>query len=666
MSISNFQNGVSSFGVPQIGNGGEIPAGGEYWFVDSNNGSDGYEGSWDAPFATLDYAVGKCTANINSVIVLKPNHAETLIADSGVDIDVAGVQVVSLGKGADRATFTFTTSTSADFKLAANNVSISNILFVAGLDALTGPIEVSGDDCAIINCEYRDATAIETTDVIVTASTPLRMLIDGFRYVQDGGTGGTQNQSVIQLNGADGAIIRNCWLVADSGTGVIEDATTSDQILIENCTVENSEVSPTPAITFTATTTGSVRFCHLRIASGTTYVTATTDLQYYETYGTGTDNTAGEKIGTQLAGDIEAKIDVIDAYHDVATADAATNAVMSDVVGNKEDAAATGTVSTTETLMAYAKQNVTNTEKIGTIVNAGGTATIGGAFGDFANDTLVARLNDIGSDVNATTTDSIQGKIGTDTEMADRSLYDLLNGAGPVAAASAAAPANGVSIYGMIRDIWDVLRNGTGGAEPEANTSIIDILSGAAGITTWATPATYASGVSMAEVLSYVQNGVRNGTGTGLPANTSLFDMAERCVTTGTAVIANGTATAFTVAGGPIIVTHLAAVCITPNDATATTLKFTADPTDGTATDLCTASATLANATAGTIVNITGTVADAGVITAQGTAIEQAGGILVPAGVIQNITGVGATTGTWYVCMRYKPLRPGVTVTAAY
>ncbi len=33
--------------------------------------------------------------------------------------------------------------------------------------------------------------------------------------------------------------------------------------------------------------------------------------------------------------------------------------------------------------------------------------------------------------------------------------------------------------------LWDVLRNGTGGAEPETNTSIIDILSGAAGIVTW-------------------------------------------------------------------------------------------------------------------------------------------------------------------------------------
>ena len=359
MAVTNYPNGVSSFGIPQLGSG-DIPTGTEYWFVDSNNGSDGYEGSWDAPFATLDYAVGKCTANVASVIVLKPNHAETLIADSGVDIDVAGVQVIGLGAGDDRPTFTFTTAVTADFKLAANNVSIKNLVFVAGIDALTGPIEVSADDCAIINCEYRDddTNNYETTDVLVTASTPLRLLIDGFKFVHDGGSGGTQNQSVIQLNGADKAVIRNCWLVADSGTGVIEDATTSDQILIENCTIENSESSPTPAITATATTTGSVRHSSLRVASGTTYVTATTDLQYFETFGTGTDNTAGEKVGTILSGDIEGKVDVLDGYHDVPSADAVTNSQMRDVIGNKTDAAAAGAVSTTESLMAYVKQNV--------------------------------------------------------------------------------------------------------------------------------------------------------------------------------------------------------------------------------------------------------------------------------------------------------------------
>lgn len=313
MALTNYPNGLSSFGIPQLG-AGDIPTGGgEYFFVDSNNGSDGYDGSHDAPLATLDAAVGKCTADKGSVIIVMPNHAESLTADSAVDIDVAGVTVVGLGQGDDRPTFTFTTAVTADFKLAANNVSIRNLVFVAGIDALTGPIEVSADYCSIINCEYQEDTVnnYETVDVIVSASTPLHMTIDGFKYVCDGGAGGTQNQSVIQLSGSDFAVIRNCHLVADSGTGVVEDAAVSDQILIENCLIESTNTGPVVAVFLQATTTGSMRNCSFRVASGTTYITAANDMTFFQCFGTGTDATAGELVGTGLSTDIESKIDTI-------------------------------------------------------------------------------------------------------------------------------------------------------------------------------------------------------------------------------------------------------------------------------------------------------------------------------------------------------------------
>ena len=41
---------------------------------------------------------------------------------------------------------------------------------------------------------------------------------------------------------------------------------------------------------------------------------------------------------------------------------------------------------------------------------------------------------------------------------------------------TSAAPANGVSAVEVLRDIWDSLRNGTGGSEPGTNLSIIDEL----------------------------------------------------------------------------------------------------------------------------------------------------------------------------------------------
>jgi len=143
------------------------------------------------------------------------------------------------------------------------------------------------------------------------------------------------------------------------------------------------------------------------------------------------------------------------------------------------------------------------------------------------------------------------------------------------------------------------------------------------------------------------------------------YDQEEKVVATSAAIMSNAL-TVFTIAGGPIEIQNLLAICVTPNNATASTLQFSADPTVGAATTISGASATLANAAAGTFVNITGTLATAPVIVAAGTAISQAGRIVVPVGIITLVVGVGSTTGTWTINMRYKPLARGVTVTAAY
>jgi len=281
-----------------------------------------------------------------------------------------------------------------------------------------------------------------------------------------------------------------------------------------------------------------------------------------------------------------------------------------DVIGSTATDAATGAVTTTDVLMAYIKQLVT------------------------------------------------QHGIELDTN----TLGAILVGAAGIATfPSGAAAANAVSLAEVIRYIQENIIIGTGTVLP-ADSSIYGVLAGATGIPTYPAAAAYANGVSIAEVLGYVQDAVRRGTGTTLPANTSLADYAEAVITTAAAVMANGAATIFTVAGGPIEVQAILSVCVTGNDATATTLKYTADPTDGGATDMCAASASLASAVAGTTVHITGTLADAAVIAANGTAIAQAGRIIVPVGVIQAITATGPTTGTWTHHLRYKPLAKGVTV----
>jgi len=124
------------------------------------------------------------------------------------------------------------------------------------------------------------------------------------------------------------------------------------------------------------------------------------------------------------------------------------------------------------------------------------------------------------------------------------------------------------------------------------------------------------------------------------------------------AVMVNGT-TIWTVSGGPIQIISIGCICVTANGATASTLQYSADGTNGAATTITGASASLANAAAGTIVvSVPGTLATAPAVYANGVGIAGTVGIIVPAGIITTVVGVGSTTGTWKQFIIYRPLTP--------
>lgn len=71
--LTNFPNGISSFGVPVLGNIGGIPFTGNYYFVDPVYGADGNEGGAESPLATLYEAHRRCVDGNNDVVVLVGN-----------------------------------------------------------------------------------------------------------------------------------------------------------------------------------------------------------------------------------------------------------------------------------------------------------------------------------------------------------------------------------------------------------------------------------------------------------------------------------------------------------------------------------------------------------------------------------------------------------------
>jgi len=153
---------------------GGVPVGGEFttgsvFFVDSNTGSNSNDGkSPDTAFATLDYAIGQCTASKGDIIYLMPGHAETTTA---IAVDVAGVSIKGLGRGSARPTITATTGASDLIDITAAGTYMENVLLVGAASGCTALIDIASADNTFFKVEFRHGAA--PTDA-VTVTTGVR------------------------------------------------------------------------------------------------------------------------------------------------------------------------------------------------------------------------------------------------------------------------------------------------------------------------------------------------------------------------------------------------------------------------------------------------------------------------------------------------------------
>lgn len=141
---------------------------------------------------------------------------------------------------------------------------------------------------------------------------------------------------------------------------------------------------------------------------------------------------------------------------------------------------------------------------------------------------------------------------------------------------------------------------------------------------------------------------------------------------TGASILTNGM-TVFTIAGGFIRITDLLSENVVDSDSAASTIQWSADGTLGSAVTITGASASTASVAPGGIVNCDfTTLATAPVIAANGVALQgpttsTGGSVIIPAGVLKLVIGgADTTTTTWRHIMRWIPLGPSVTVTAAF
>jgi len=176
--ISNFPSGFSSGllvrGMPLV----QMQPGNVFWVNSSsvlnaqaNAGSDGNRGTYLSPFATLQYALDRCTAGRGDVVFVGAGHTETINTATALAFNKAGVAIIGLGTGNHRPTFTLAGANTATIAVSAAGISVQNCVFIGNFLSIASCFTVgAAPDFSIDSCAFRDTSAILGFLSIVTTT----------------------------------------------------------------------------------------------------------------------------------------------------------------------------------------------------------------------------------------------------------------------------------------------------------------------------------------------------------------------------------------------------------------------------------------------------------------------------------------------------------------
>jgi len=307
MPISNFPNGFSKGvnvqGLPLLNT-----YGGNVFWVDSGAGSDGNKGTFDRPFATLDYAVGRCTASNGDIIMIKAGHAETLSAADAIDLDVIGISVIGLGTGSLRPTFTMDNA-AGEITFGADNILLENVIVNASVTAVLKAINVEdGVNYATIRgCTFGvDAAGTdEFNHTISFANNNTGCVVEGNTI--DMGIAGAVAAIILDAD-TDKVVIQNNIIRGDYSTAnIMGDTTLSTNVLIQNNLLENGiggDLNAQPCIELLTGTYGTIanNYIVCNLATKVASIVADTCLLFENYYNEDIQGTGG-LIGTVSADD---------------------------------------------------------------------------------------------------------------------------------------------------------------------------------------------------------------------------------------------------------------------------------------------------------------------------------------------------------------------------
>lgn len=263
---------------------------GKEYFVSSVLGSSSNNGkSWGSAKATIAQALALCAAG--DVIYVAEDHAETITAAAGIDLNIAGVSVIGLGRGSRKPTITMGTSTAATFKMSAANILVAGLRFVNNIDSLVKFVDIAADDANIEDCEFIGSSAKEFISGVNIGTTYDNTKIRRCRFIQPtdpAGTNAAANTGAIYLVDSENVEIEDCEFRGCFETAMVHNRTTgAANLWIRRCWGQGStSTSDSLPFVWASGATGGVDRCSITNPNEP----ATTEATYTGTFPAGVFN----------------------------------------------------------------------------------------------------------------------------------------------------------------------------------------------------------------------------------------------------------------------------------------------------------------------------------------------------------------------------------------
>lgn len=136
-------------------------ASGKVFYVCNRTGgggaNDANHGTFDAPFLTIDYAIGACLAGRGDIIAVKVGHVETISAAGGIACDVADITIIGMGAGDQRPLVNIGTATSASITVTAADVTWRNMRILSTFADVVNAFTVTAAGFCLMDCEIGDS-----------------------------------------------------------------------------------------------------------------------------------------------------------------------------------------------------------------------------------------------------------------------------------------------------------------------------------------------------------------------------------------------------------------------------------------------------------------------------------------------------------------------------